>query len=364
MKMRNRFVLTAVFAVVLAACGGGDSTAGTDGGDDETPTTVTTDDPTTTEAMDGDMEGGTTELGLPIIDPLEADPSVTVNIAGSSTVFPLSTAVMTQWIDEGGPDYPIDSIGSGGGFERFCEQGESDISNASRPIEAEEVTHCEETWGSAPIEIRVGTDALSLVISPGNTFAAELTLEEIATAFSLTDADATWADVNPDFPAHPIALFSPGADSGTFDYFNEVVFEEADPSPILSSIANIVGEDDNVTVQGVAEDGCTEGDTSTTCAIGYFGYAFYAENQDVLTAVSVDGVAPSAESVDDNSYPLSRPLFMYTANEVIAEKPEVASFIAYYLNNVNDLIGEVGYFPAPDEALQTAADAVKGAAGW
>jgi phosphate transport system substrate-binding protein len=214
----------------------------------------------------------------------------------------------------------------------------------------------------------VGTDALSVVISQGNTFATELTIDEVATAFSLAETGATWADVNADFPAHPIALFSPGADSGTFDYFNEVVFDEADPSPILSSIANIVGEDDNVTVQGVAEDGCREGDVSTTCAIGYFGYAFFAENQDVLQAVAVDAgdgaVSPSAASVDDNTYPLSRPLFMYTADSVIADKPQVAEFIAYYLDNVNDLICEVGYFPAPEEALHDAADAVKAAAGW
>jgi len=123
-----------------------------------------------------------------------------------------------------------------------------------------------------------------------------------------------------------------------------------------------------VTVQGVAEDGCTEGDTATTCAIGYFGYAFFAENQDVLQAVAVDAgdgpVAPSDESVNEDTYPISRPLFMYTTNEAIADKPQIAEFMAYYLSNVNALIGDVGYFPAPDTALQTAADAIKGAAGW
>jgi phosphate transport system substrate-binding protein len=170
--------------------------------------------------------------------------------------------------------------------------------------------------------------------------------------------------VDPSFPAHPIQLFTPGADSGTFDYFNEVVFDEADPSPILSSIAEIVGEDDNLTVAGVAEDGCTEGDESTTCAIGYFGYAYYQENADRLQTVAVEGVQPSAESVDDGSYPISRPLYMYTAPAVLAQKPQVAEFIAYYLNNVNDVIGEVGYFPAPDEALQEAANNIAEAAGW
>jgi len=361
MKQRNWFALVAILALVLAACGGGDG-AGDDG---ETPTTEgSTDDPATTAAADDDMDGDLSQWGLPVIDPLDIDPSVTIGIAGSSTVFPLSTAVMTQWIDEGGPEYTIESIGSGGGLERFCVEGASDIANASRAIDDEEFAACTDTWGGEPISVRVGSDALSLVISPGNYFAQDLTLEEVATAFSLTDAGATWADVNPDFPAHPIQLFSPGADSGTFDYFNEVVFEEADPPPVLSSIAEIVGEDDNLTVVGVSEDGCTEGDTSTTCAIGYFGYAYFQENADVLQVVNVDGVTPSAETVDDGSYPISRPLYMYTAAAVIEDKPQVAEFMAYYLNNVNDLIGEVGYFPAPDESLQEAADNIAAAAGW
>jgi phosphate transport system substrate-binding protein len=344
--------LIAILSLVVAACGG-------DGGD-TTTTEVAGSNTTTTE----DMGGETGELGLPIIDPLDVDASADNGIAGSSTVFPLSTEVLSQWIDEGGPEYTIDSIGSGGGLERFCVEGASDIANASRQIDDDEIAACTDTWGTAPIEVRVGSDALSLVVSNGNYFANELTLEEIATAFSLTSADATWADVNPDFPAHPIQLFSPGADSGTFDYFNEVVFEEADPPPILSSIAEIVGEDDNLTVVGVSEDGCTEGDLTSTCAIGYFGYAYFQENADRLQVVTVDGVEPSAETVDANTYPIARPLYMYTSDAVIQEKPQVAEFMAYYLENVNDLIDAVGYFPAPQEALQEAADNIKAAAGW
>ena len=141
-------------------------------------------------------------------------------------------------------------------------------------------------------------------------------------------------------------------------------FRRRQPSPILSSIAEVVGEDDNLTVTGVAEDGCTEGDLSSTCAIGYFGYAYYQENADRLQAVAVDGVAPDAASVADGSYPISRPLYMYTAPSVLEAKPQVAEFIGYYLNNVNDVIGDVGYFPAPDDALQEAADTIAAAAGW
>lgn len=368
MKLRNWFALIAVFALTLAACGGDGSTDTTDGGDDQATTTEGSTDTTeemtdTTEPMD-DGGGELSQWGLPVVDPLDVDPSVTLGIAGSSTVFPLTEAVVAQWIDEGGPEYTVDSIGSGGGLERFCVEGASDIANASRAIDEEEFAACTETWGGEPIEVRVGSDALSLVISPGNYFAQELTLEELATAFSLTDPGATWADVNPEFPAHPIALFRPGETSGTFDYFNEVVFEEADPSPMSSSIAEDVGEEDNVTVIGVSEDGCTESDLTSTCAIGFFGYAYYQENAADLQVVAVEGVEPSAESVDDGSYPISRPLFMYTANAVIEAKPEVAEFMAYYLNNVNDLIGEVGYFPAPDEAIHEAADNIAAAAGW
>jgi phosphate transport system substrate-binding protein len=344
--------LIAILSLVVAACGGD--------GEETTTTGATGSDTTTTE----DMGGETGEFGLPIIDPLSVDASVDIGIAGSSTVFPLSTEVLSQWIDEGGPEYTIDSIGSGGGLERFCIEGASDIANASRQIDDEEFAACTDTWGTEPIEVRVGSDALSIVISNGNYFAGELTLEEIATAFSLTSASATWADVNPDFPAHPIQMFSPGADSGTFDYFNEVVFEEADPPPILSSIAEIVGEDDNLTVVGVAEDGCTEGDLTSTCAVGYFGYAYFQENAERLQVVTVDGVEPSAETVDANTYPIARPLYMYTSDAVIQEKPQVAEFMAYYLQNVNSLIGRVGYFPAPQEALQEAADNIAAAAGW
>jgi len=348
MKFGRVLGLVAILALVVAACG--------DEAGDETTTTAAEETTTTGE---GPMEE--CSFGLPCIDPLSIDTAVRLGIAGSSTVFPLSEAVLAQWIDEGGPEYTIDSIGSGGGLERFCVEGASDIANASRAIDEEELASCTETWGGEPIEVRVGSDALSLVISPGNYFAQTLTLEEIATAFSGAD---TWADVNPTFPAHPIQLFSPGADSGTFDYFNEVVFDEADPPPVLSSGAEIVGEDDNITVAGVSEDGCTEGDVSTTCAIGYFGYAYFQENADVLQVVSVEGVEPSAGSVDDGSYPISRPLFMYTAAAVIEAKPQVAEFMAYYLDVVNDLIGEVGYFPAPDASLQEAADNIKAAAGW
>ncbi|CAN5739211.1 PstS family phosphate ABC transporter substrate-binding protein [soil metagenome] len=366
LRFRGSWALIAALSLVLAACGGDtEETTTTEAtGSDTTTTEDMGEETTTTEGMGGE----TGAFGLPIIDPLDVDPGVDIGIAGSSTVFPLSTQVLSQWIDEGGPEYTIDSIGSGGGLERFCVEGASDIANASRQINDEETAACTDTWGTPPIEVRVGSDALSLVISNGNYFAQELTIDEIAIAFSLTNANATWADVNPDFPAHPIQTFTPGADSGTFDYFFEIIYADlydADEAPpILGSIAEIVGEDDNLTVQGVAQDGCTEGDLSSSCAIGYFGYAYFQQNADVLQTVAVDGVAPSAETVNANTYPIARPLYMYTSDSVIQAKPQVAEFMAYYLQTVNYVIGNVGYFPAPEEAQQEAADNIKAAAGW
>ena len=345
--------IAAAFALLAAACG--DSGTDTTTANTTAGTTAETTPPATEPAMAGVMD-----WGYDLVDPLDVGGDV-IGIAGSSTVFPLSVAVIAQWEDEGGPAYSIDSIGSGGGFERFCVEGASDISNASRAIKDSEVESCAGI-GRTPIEIRVGSDALTAVVSKGNTFATELTLEQMATAFSLP-AGSTWADVDSSFPAHPLVTYSPGADSGTFDYFNEVVFDEADPPPILSSGAEIVGEDDNITVRGVADDGCTEGDTSTSCAIGYFGFAFFQANAGELTAVSVDGVAPGDDTVNDGSYPIARPLFMYTDAGIVAQKPQVGEFILYYLQNVNSLIGEVGYFPAPDAKLQEAADNIAAALG-
>lgn len=355
--------LLAVLALVLAACSGAEDDAGSDGGDETTTTaaetTTTAAETTTTAGSDepaDDMEMDPV-TGLPVIDPFDVTGDIVT--AGSSTVFPLSEAVAALFVDEGyGGQLTVDSIGSGGGFERFCVAGESDISNASRPINEEEVAACQ-SIDRDPIEFRVGTDALAVVVSTDNYFVEDLTLEELALAFSTA---TTWDEVNPEFPAHPIAKFSPGTDSGTFDYFVEEVFDE-DEEPILAADPQL-SEDDNVLVQGVAGDGCTEGDLSSSCGISYFGYAYFTENDDVLKAIAIEGVEPSADAVNANTYPLARPLFIYSSAGIIAEKPQVGEFIAFYLNNVNDVIDEVGYFPAPDEALQEAADNIAAAAGW
>ncbi len=331
----------AALALVIAACGSDSETTTTAGG--ATTTTAAAGETTTTGAI--------TEEGLPLVDPLEVTGDIVT--AGSSTVFPLTEAVAAQFEDDGyGDQITIDSVGTGAGFERFCEAGETDISNASRPIDEEEIALCE-AIGRTPIEFRVGTDALAIVVSPNNYFVENLSLEQLALAFSTA---STWADVDPAFPAHPIARFSPGTDSGTFDYFVESVFDD-DPEPLLATSGLQLSEDDNVLVQGVEGDTCTEGDLASACSIGYFGYAYYSENAAGLTLVSVDGVEASGDNVGNGTYPLARPLFIYSDAAIMAEKPQVASFIAYYLDVVNDVITEVGYFPAPAADLQSAIDA-------
>ena len=322
------FILVALTAVACSAQSGPEQVA-------PTPEAAAT------EVMEEGNEA-TAELApgeLPMADPLAVSGEIVT--AGSSTVFPLSERMAERYLFEGFPDQvTIDSIGSGAGFERFCEAGETDIANASRAIKEEEVALCE-AIGRTPIEFRVGTDALAVVVNPGNDFVTDLSLEQLALAFSTAE---TWADVDPGFPAEPIARYSPGTDSGTFDYFVESVFDE-DDSLILAAANTQFSEDDNVLVQGV------EGDAY---AIGYFGYAYYLENAGALKILSIDGVEPTAESAEDGSYPLARPLFIYSDATIMHDKPQVADFINFYLTYVNEEIIDVGYFPASDEALNAA----------
>ena len=296
-------------------------------------------------------------LGLPEVDPLEVTGDIVT--AGSSTVYPLSEAMAERFKDEGyAGNITIDSIGTGAGFERFCTTGETDISNASRPIKDEEVANCQ-AIGREPLEFRVGTDALAVTVSQENDFLTDLTVEDLATIFS-SEAQQ-WSDINPDWPAEDILRFSPGTDSGTFDYFVEAVMQPAHEGDAaageeaLLDAANLqLSEDDNVLVQGV------EG---SPYAIGYFGYAYYQENQDRLKAVSIEGVAPSQEAVDGGTYALARPLFIYSDAKIMNDKPQVAAFVNFYLAYVNEEILDVGYFPAPLADLNTARQTWLNAAG-
>jgi phosphate binding protein len=303
-----------------------------------------------------------TAVMLPEVDP--AALSGTVIAAGSSTVYPLAEAIAEKFQGEGFTgELTIDSIGSGAGFERFCKTGETDIANASRKIKDAEAENCK-AIGRTPLQFRVGTDAIAFVVSSENDFLTDVTLEELYKIFS--SSATKWSDVRPEWPNENILRFSPGTDSGTFDYFVEVVmgpnFKGADGKVDLAAgekdilnASNIqLSEDDNVLVQGV------EG---SKYAIGYFGFAYFAENQGNLKAISIDGVAPSATTAEDGTYKLSRPLFIYSDAQILKAKPQVAGFINYFLTYVNEEIDAVGYFPASqaalDESRQTLLDALK-----
>ena len=281
--------------------------------------------------------------GLPEVNALAVSGDIIT--AGSSTVFPLSERMAERFKDEGyAGNITIDSIGSGAGFERFTVAGETDISNASRPIKQKEIDNAAKI-GRNPIEFRVGTDALAVTVSKENTFIANASKEELSQIFS--DAES-WSDVNPSWPNEPILRFIPGTDSGTFDFFVETIFKK-DSEPILAAKNLQLSEDDNILVQGI------EG---SPYAVGFFGYAYYVENRDTLKILNIDGIEPNNNTVDDRSYPLARPLFIYSDAKIMNSKPQVAAFIAFYLAYVNEEIVSVGYFPAAKSALENAK------AGW
>jgi phosphate transport system substrate-binding protein len=326
-----------VAAALLATACGGQTAAST-----VVPTTAPT-------PVSADPEPAVVSESLPEVNPLEVTGDVVT--AGSSTVFPLAERMAERLEMEGySGKITIDSIGSGAGYERFCVQGETDVANASRPIKDSETASCE-TIGRTPIEFRVGTDALAVVVSQENDFISDATMEELAAIFS--DAAVTWADVRAEWPAEPILRFIPGTDSGTFDYFVEEVFDQ-DKTPHLSAANTQLSEDDNVLVQGVL---------GSPYAIGYFGYAYYAENTGTLKILSIEGVEPTRANVDNNSYPLARPLFLYSDAAIMQQKPQVAAYIAFFLTYVNEEVIDVGYFPASDEALTQAKEAWLAAMG-
>lgn len=278
---------------------------------------------------------------LPGVNPLKVEGDIIT--AGSSTVFPLSEAMAERFNDEGyAYNITVDSIGSGAGFERFTVTGETDISNASRPIKDKEI-EAAKAIGRTPIEFRVGTDALAVTVSKENSFVKDVTKEELKQIFIADN----WSDVKPEWPDKKILKFIPGTDSGTFDYFVEKIFKK-DASSLLSANNVQMSEDDNILVQGIIE---------SPYGIGFFGYAYYAENRNNLNILNIGGVEPTRENVDAAKYPLSRPLFIYSDALVMKAKPQVAAFIAYYLTYVNEEIVRVGYFPANDEVLNQAKQA-------
>lgn len=265
-----------------------------------------------------------------------------IKIDGSSTVSPITTAVAEDF-RESAPNIrvTVGVSGTGGGFKRFA-TGETDISNASRPIKKEEADACKKN-GVEFIELPIAFDGLSVVVNKSNTWVDSLTLDDLRAIFGAGRAAKMWNEVRPEWPSEPIKVFSPGTDSGTFDYFKEEVVGK--DGKIRSDMS--VSEDDNVLVTGV------EGDKN---AIGFFGFAYYIENKDKLKVVKIDGgkgaIEPTHETIENGTYaPFGRPLFVYI-NKKSAERPEVRAFIDFYLANANTLVEEVGYVKLPEAVIE------------
>jgi len=267
--------------------------------------------------------------------------SGTVAIDGSSTVYPITEAVAEEFRTEApGVRVTVGVSGTGGGFERFG-TGETDISDASRYIKESEIETCAE-HGIEFIELPIAFDGIAIVVNPDNEFATDITADELRAMWAADATSRTWADIREGWPDRPFQLFAPGQDSGTFDYFTEAINGESGNCRADCTFS----EDDNVLVRGVA--GESDG-------IGFFGYAYYVENQDKLRAVPVDDgggpVMPSMETIAEGTYtPLSRPIFIYVGAEA-AQRPEVDAFVDFYLDEAGTLSAEVGYVPLPDDLM-------------
>nr|WP_256329940.1 PstS family phosphate ABC transporter substrate-binding protein [Nitrosospira sp. Nsp1] len=266
-----------------------------------------------------------------------------VKIDGSSTVYPITEAVAEDFQKDtkGAVKVTVGISGTGGGFKKFC-RGETDIVNASRPILKKEMDDCKKI-GIQYVEMPIAFDALTVVVNPRNNWSNTITVAELKKIWepAAQGKITKWSQVNPAWPDETIKLYGAGADSGTFDYFTEAIVGKA-----KSSRGDFTAsEDDNVLVQGVASD---------KNGLGFFGFAYYAENKKKLKAVAIDAgkgaIIPSAKTVEEGSYqPLSRPIFIYV-NIKSAERPEVRQLIEFYMKNASALVQEVKFFPLPAQA--------------
>jgi phosphate transport system substrate-binding protein len=259
--------------------------------------------------------------------------SGSVKVAGSSTVYPITMAVAEEF-NRLYPDVEVavQSTGTGGGFKNFFIPGKTDINDASRPIKSSEMEECK-TNGFEALEFQVGTDALTIVVSPQATWVDGVTVDELAKIWRPDNPARTWRDVNPGWPNEKLELYGPTSASGTFEFFTEAIMKKAG-----ASRSDYQGtEQDNTIVQAVA---------GSKNALGYFGMAYYLENKDRVKALKVGGVAPSLETAKSGQYkPLSRPLFIYVNSESL-KRPEMQAFVRFYLQLIDSsLISEIGYVP-------------------
>lgn len=269
-----------------------------------------------------------------------------ITIDGSSTVFPITEAIAEAYnqMQQNPVNVSVSFSGTGGGFEKFC-AGETDINNASRPILDAEIAACDDA-GVRFLELPVAFDALTVVVNQGNTWAEDITLEELKTLWE-PDAEGKitrWSQVRSSWPDQPITLYGPGLDSGTYDYFTEVVVGEDSRSDFADS------EDDEQLVQGVSRD---------PNALGYFGFAYYDQNQADLKALAIDAgngpTLPSAATVSSAEYqPLSRPLFIYVNFASAQSNPDLRDFVKFYMETAPEVVTEGGYVPLPEEGYHIA----------
>jgi phosphate transport system substrate-binding protein len=275
-----------------------------------------------------------------------------IKIDGSSTVFPIAEAVAEEFQRAGNRvRVTVGLSGTGGGFKKLC-RGEIDVANASRPILAEEMAKCREA-GIGYLELPVAFDAITIVVNPKNDWVRTITVDDLKKMWepAAQGKVLTWNQVRSEWPQTRLMLFGPGADSGTFDYFTEAIMHKAK----ASRGDYTASEDDNVLVQGVENN---------KNALGYFGFAYYSAHRDKMRALPVEtpdhgAVAPSMETAVDGTYaPLSRPLFIYVSDRSI-QRPEVQTFIEYYLKEGRTYVSEVGFISLPETATQVALQHLK-----
>lgn len=323
----NKISVSLVMAGSLVACGGGQADKA---------------EATKNAAADG---GAATDNNAPA-------KAEVIKIDGSSTVFPITEAVAEEFQRENKARVTIGVSGTGGGFKKFC-AGETVISGASRPIKPSEVELCSKA-GIDYIELPVAYDGIAVVVHKDNDWVESMTVQELATLWQPEAQESVthWNRVRTEWPEKEVHLYGPGVDSGTYDYFTAAIVgkEHSSRGDFTSS------EDDNALVQGVSGD---------PLALGFFGFAYYKENQDKLKVVPVDDgkddtgagpIAPSTETVADGTYqPLSRPIFIYVSKKA-AERAEVQAFVDYYLKKGKELVAEVGYIPLPSSATTLVAE--------
>ncbi len=276
-----------------------------------------------------------------------------IKIDGSSTVYPITEAIAEEYrTEESSVRVTIGVSGTGGGLKKFS-RGETDISNASRPIQEGEIEQCKEN-DVEYIELTVAYDGMAVLVNPENDWVDHITVEELKKIWEpeAQEEITKWNQIREEWPNKKINLYGPGVASGTYDYFTKVIVGQSGSSRGDFTAS----EDDNVLVQGIAGD---------KYGLGFFGLAYFEENQDKLKLVAVDNgdgspVKPSIETVSDNTYkPLSRPVFIYVSKDAAKKKKAVRDFVEFYLTHAKNLVKDVGYVPLPDEKYQKELDKFK-----